>query len=113
LLRRGRTLDDDEVQGILATAHLRIDLDQRVVWRGEEQIDLSARLFDLLVYFARHPKMVLTRARLLERVWGLDYAGDIDTINVYVRWLREKIETDPAQPVLIQTVRGVGYRLND
>ena len=73
-------------------------------------VDLPARLFDLLTYFVRNKGLVLTRDRLLERVWGSDYEGDPRTVDVYVRWLREKIEETPATPQLILTVRGVGYR---
>ncbi len=89
---------------------LRIDEDRREVRKGERVIELPARLFELLVYMARRPGVVLTRGRLLENVWGYDFAGDTRTVDVHVRWLREKIEDDPANPLLVQTVRGVGYR---
>ncbi len=78
--------------------------------RGDRVIELPARLFELLVYMARQRGMALTRGRLLEHVWGYDYVGDTRTVDVHVRWLREKIEDDPANPQLVQTVRGVGYR---
>ena len=71
---------------------------------------MPARLFDLLVYFMRNRGHVLTRDRMLEKVWGYDFEGDTRTIDVHIRWLRERIEDDPANPQLIQTVRGVGYR---
>ena len=90
---------------------LHIDEDRREVRKGDRLIELPPRLFDLLLYLARRPGTVLTRGRLLEHVWGYDYAGDTRTVDVHVRWLREKIEDDPANPQLIQTVRGVGYRL--
>jgi DNA-binding response OmpR family regulator len=95
---------------ILTAEDLRVDLDRREVTRGERQIEMPARLFDLLVYLLRHRGMVLTRDRLLEHVWGYDFAGDTRTVDVHIRWLREKVEEDPANPVLVQTVRGVGYR---
>jgi len=94
----------------LTAGDLRVDLDRREVTIGERQIDLPARLFDLLVYLLRHRGTVLTRDRLLEHVWGYDFAGDTRTVDVHIRWLREKIEQDPANPQLVQTVRGVGYR---
>ncbi len=97
-------------QGVIEIGELRIDLDRHQVWRAEEEIELAARLFDLLTYFAQHRGLVLTRAQLLERVWGYDYAGDSRTVDVHVRWLREKIERDPSNPQLVITVRGVGYR---
>jgi DNA-binding response OmpR family regulator len=95
---------------VLTAGELRVDLDRREVTIGERQIEMPARLFDLLVYLLRHRGTVLTRDRLLEHVWGYDFAGDTRTVDVHIRWLREKIEEDPANPVLVQTVRGVGYR---
>ncbi len=65
--------------------------------------------FELLVFLARHPGMALSRDLLLERVWGWDYSGGSRTVDVHVRWLREKVETNPANPERILTVRGVGY----
>jgi DNA-binding response OmpR family regulator len=116
LLRRGaqkgpagqETPGDEGRQ--LAAGDLKIDLDRREVLRRGEEVTLPARLFDLLVYFVRNRGNVLTRDRLLENVWGYDYEGDTRTIDVHIRWLRERIEDDPANPQLIQTVRGVGYR---
>ena len=117
LLRRGAppapptTVGDTPSESrILASGDLRIDVDRREVSRGDRQIELPARLFDLLVYMVRNHGLVLTRDRLLQHVWGYDYAGDTRTVDVHVRWLREKLEDDPANPQLIQTVRGVGYR---
>src|SRR5262250_2412953 len=95
---------------VLVAGDLRIDVDRHEVQRGERQIELPARLFDLLVYLVRNKGLVLTRDRLLQHVWGYDYAGDTRTVDVHVRWLRERLEDDPARPVLVQTVRGVGYR---
>ena len=97
-------------EGIIETEGLKIDLDRREIWRGDAAIPLTTRLFDLLVYIIRHRGIVLTRGHLLERVWGYDYSGDTRTVDVHIRWLREKIEDDPANPRLILTVRGVGYR---
>lgn len=95
---------------VLQAGDVRVDLDRREVTIGERQIEMPARLFDLLVYLLRHRGTVLTRDRLLEHVWGYDFAGDTRTVDVHIRWLREKIEADPANPALVQTVRGVGYR---
>ncbi|HEV2238677.1 MAG TPA: response regulator transcription factor [Ktedonobacterales bacterium] len=99
--------DEDRV---LVADGVRIDVDRREVVKGERQIELQPKLFDLLVYMVRYRGTVLTRDRLLEHVWGYEYAGDTRTVDVHIRWLREKLEDDPAVPVLIQTVRGVGYR---
>jgi DNA-binding response OmpR family regulator len=99
-----------EESRILTAEEVRVDLDRREVNKGERQIEMPARLFDLLVYMMRHRGMVLTRDRLLEHVWGYDFAGDTRTVDVHIRWLREKVEEDPSNPIIIQTVRGVGYR---
>lgn len=95
---------------MLLAGDVRVDVDRREVWRGEREIDLPSRLFDLLVYMMRNKGLVLTRDRLLQHVWGYDYAGETRTVDVHIRWLREKLEDDPANPALIRTVRGVGYR---
>jgi len=97
-------------QGVIEADPLRIDLDRRQVLLNGTEVEMATRLFDLLVYIVRHRGIVLTRGRLLEHVWGYDYGGDTRTVDVHVRWLREKIEDDPSNPRLIQTVRGVGYR---
>jgi len=93
----------------LVAGPLRIDLaGRRVNCRGQE-LELQPKQFDLLTYLVRNRGTVLTRDQLLHNVWGYDYAGDTRTVDVHVRWLREKLEEDPANPRLIQTVRGVGY----
>ena len=93
----------------LAFGDLVIDLDRHeVVVRGES-LRLKPKEFELLVFLARHAGMALSRDLLLERVWGWDYGGGSRTVDVHVRWLREKIEADPANPERIVTVRGVGY----
>ena len=71
---------------------------------------LRPREFALLAYLMRHPGQALTRAQILEEVWGITFAGETRTVDVHIRWLREKLEDDPAQPQHIQTVRNVGYR---
>jgi two-component system response regulator RegX3 len=80
-----------------------------VTVRGD-LITLRPREFELLGYLMRHPGQVLSREMILESVWGYSYGGETRTVDVHVRWLREKVELDPAQPVHIQTVRGVGYK---
>ncbi len=93
----------------LVAGPIRIDLaGRRVNCRGQE-FELQPKQFDLLTYLVRNRGTVLTRDQLLYNVWGYDYAGDTRTVDVHVRWLREKLEEDPANPRLIQTVRGVGY----
>jgi DNA-binding response OmpR family regulator len=93
----------------LVAGPLRIDLAGRRVYSRGQVLELQPKQFDLLVYLVRNRGTVLTRDQLLHNVWGYDYAGDTRTVDVHIRWLREKLEEDPATPKLIQTVRGVGY----
>lgn len=96
---------------ILEAGPLWMDLaGRRVCCRGWE-LELQPKQFELLRFLIQNRGTVLTRDQLLQNVWGYDYAGDTRTIDVHVRWLREKLEEDPASPRLIQTVRGVGYCL--
>jgi len=88
---------------------LRIDLLSRRVWRADKVIDLSSREFALLEYFVRHLGQVLSRQQILEAVWEYDFDADSNIVDVYVRYLRRKID-HPPQPSLITTVRGSGYR---
>ena len=101
-----------QVNTVLRVADLEMDLVKRVVRRGDRLIDLSAREFMLLEYLMRNAHQTLTRTQIGERVWGLDYAHDSKVIDVYVGYLRRKLEREGQQP-LIHTVRGVGFRLSD
>jgi DNA-binding response OmpR family regulator len=93
----------------LTFGDLVIDLDRHeVLWKGE-RLHLKPKEYDLFVFLARHRGVALSRDLILERVWGWDYGGGSRTVDVHVRWLREKIESDPANPTRIVTVRGVGY----
>jgi two-component system alkaline phosphatase synthesis response regulator PhoP len=93
----------------LAAGPLRIDLAGRRVYCRGQVLELQPKQFELLTYLVRNRGTVLTRDQLLHNVWGYDYAGDTRTVDVHIRWLREKLEEDPPNPRLIQTVRGVGY----
>lgn len=95
----------------LVTGPLRVDLASRKVSCRGLDLDLQPKQFDLLTYLMRNRGTVLTRDQLLHNVWGYEYAGDTRTVDVHIRWLREKVEEDPANPKLIQTIRGVGYVL--
>jgi DNA-binding response OmpR family regulator len=96
----------------LYAGDLVIDRSASEVWRGRQRLSLTPIEFRLLVYLARHAGQALTRAQLLEGVWGYDVAvEDERTVNVHIRRLREKVELDPSRPSLILTVPGVGYRL--
>ena len=92
---------------------LQIDPRKREVHVGDAESVLTAKEFDLLWHFARHPGQVLTRDHLISEIWGYDFDGDESTVTVHIRRLREKIEPDPANPKFILTVRGVGYKLDE
>ncbi len=101
-----------QFDAVLKVADLEMDVVQRVVRRGDRVIPLSQREFMLLEYLMRHPRQTLTRTQIGERIWGLDYAHDSKVIDVYIGYLRRKLD-EGDQPSLIQTVRGVGFRLSD
>ncbi|MBO8172144.1 MAG: response regulator transcription factor [Bacillaceae bacterium] len=90
-----------------------IDLNSYQVYKADTPVELTYREFELLYYLARHVGQVLTREHLLEAVWGFDYFGDVRTVDVTVRRLREKIEDDPSRPEYIITRRGLGYSMRD
>ena len=106
-LRRGHSA---EPATALVSGDLRLDLLSRKCYLGEEELQLAPREFELLTTLVRNRGAVLTRDLLLATVWGDDYLGDSRTVDVHIRWLRQKIEQDPSAPVRIQTLRGVGYR---
>ena len=95
---------------VLDAGMLRVDTGSRRAWRDGGELSLSQKEFDLLTCLVRNRGMALSRDVLLERVWGYDFLGDSRTVDVHIRWLREKVEPDPSRPIYIQTVRGVGYR---
>jgi DNA-binding response OmpR family regulator len=108
VLRRteGKTDSRNEIQ----IGDVRVDLAARRVIRGEEELQLSHKEFDLLAELMRNQGAVLSRDLILSRVWGYDFYSDSRTVDVHIRWLREKIEDDPSKPQHIVTIRGVGYR---
>ncbi|HNP87483.1 MAG: response regulator transcription factor [Chloroflexi bacterium SZAS-1] len=115
ILRRSRTLGPRSAPAAPERPALRfdelvIDPDTREVWHHSTQIDLTPREFDLLYALAEQPGRVFNRDQLLERVWGHDFAGIDRVVDVHVGLLRRKLEIDPANPTIIQTVRGVGYK---
>jgi two-component system OmpR family response regulator len=113
MLRRSRmaqqTTDADAAQAV-RSGDLEADPLQRRVVLGERSLQLKPKEFDLLVYLMQQRGRVLTRDQLLEKVWGYTFGGDTRTVDVHIRWLREKIEEDPGAPRRLETVRGVGYR---
>ncbi|NET52240.1 MAG: response regulator transcription factor [Merismopedia sp. SIO2A8] len=105
-----RTQDDDNET--LRFDDLSLDRQTREVFRGKRAIELTAKEFDLLEYLLSYPRQVITRDRILEEVWGYDFMGDSNIIEVYIRYLRLKLEAE-GESRIIQTVRGVGYVLRD
>jgi DNA-binding response OmpR family regulator len=95
---------------LITFGNLVIDITRREVRLNDQVIPLKPKEYELLLFLAQHRGQVLSREFILERVWGWDYIGDSRTVDVHVRWLREKIEEQPAQPMRIVTVRGAGYR---
>lgn len=109
-LRRVRADPSRAVPTRLQADTLVLDLLARRAMLGTNEIKLTQREFDLLAELMRNQGAVLSRDLLLNRVWGYDYVGDSHTVDVHIRWLREKIEADPSNPKRLTTVRGVGYR---
>jgi len=110
VLRRSRTRNTAIQHDELTSDNLTMDLTGRRVFRGEEEIKLSNKEFDLLAELMRNRGAVLSRDLILTKVWGYDYFVDKRTVDVHIRWLREKIEEAPSSPKRIITVRGLGYR---
>jgi two-component system response regulator MprA len=108
LLRRARP----EAADLLAFADMRLDTGTHQAYRGERPIELTAKEYELLDLFLRHPRQVLTREVIFDRVWGYDFGGESNIIEVYVRYLRQKTEAG-GEPRLLHTVRGVGYVLRE
>ncbi|MCC7452245.1 MAG: response regulator transcription factor [Anaerolineae bacterium] len=111
VLRRASGTAVTPIEKPISFDNLRIDPRTHSVSVGDkENIALTAKEFDLLWFLARHPRQVFTRTQLLDQVWGFEFYGDDSTVTVHVRRLREKIEPDPANPIYVQTVWGVGYK---
>ena len=100
----------ETIPSLIKVGELEIDFARHKVSRANSVIDLSPKEFDLLAFLVKNREQVFSRDQLLEKVWGYDYTGDTRTVDVHIRWLRQKIETDPTNPRHLLTVRGVGYR---
>jgi two-component system OmpR family response regulator len=98
-------------KAVLKIDNLEIDAARHRVTKGDTALELTPKEFDLLAFLARNKGFVFSREQLLEKIWGYDYAGDTRTVDVHIRWLREKIEPDPHKPRHLITVRGTGYKL--
>lgn len=111
VLRRGEMADSTIESGILTVGPVRLDIDRHTISVNGLPISLPLKEFELLEFLMRNAGRVLTRMQLIDRVWGSDYVGDTKTLDVHIKRLRAKIENDPANPELIQTVRGMGYKM--
>ncbi|QOR47550.1 response regulator transcription factor [Trueperella pecoris] len=110
VLRRVSEVEEDSAE-LLVAGEVEMDVDAHVVRVAGEPVSMPLREFELLELFMRNRDRVLTRSQILDRIWGLDYIGDTKTLDVHVKRIRSKIEADPANPTLLLTVRGLGYKL--
>ena len=108
LLRRAYDLAED--RQLLTHGNVTMDVTTRTVYKDGKKIDVTGKEFDLLEYMMRNPEQILRKERLFNEVWGADCFSEVGSLNVHVRWLREKLEDDPKNPKLIQTVWRVGYK---
>jgi two-component system response regulator RegX3 len=112
VLRRG--VSDSELHGdleVISVGPIRLDTARHQASIDGNPIALPLKEFELLEFLMRNSGRVLTRSQLIDRVWGGDYFGDTKTLDVHIKRLRSKVEVEPANPVLIQTIRGLGYKL--
>ena len=110
VLRRG--VDTELVPDVIEGAGVRMDVERHEVWVDGEPVRLALKEFELLEMLLRNAGRVMTRGQLIDRIWGADYVGDTKTLDVHVKRLRGKIEADPANPQILVTVRGLGYKFN-
>lgn len=111
-LRFNHMMEKKADEQVLTVADLKVNENSRIVTRGSINIDLTPREYDLLIYLIKHQNNVLSREQILTRVWGFDYFGETNVVDVYISYLRKKID-DPFPSPLIHTVRGVGYVLKE
>ena len=112
VLRRNVREDDSNDDGVIDIAGIRLDADRHTLHVQGELVATPLKEFELLEYLMSNVGRVLTRGQLIDRVWGTDYYGDTKTLDVHIKRLRSKIEADPAEPVHLVTVRGLGYRFD-
>ncbi|GMQ56730.1 response regulator YycF [Vallitalea sediminicola] len=109
VFRRIKTEYNGDSETVINSGELKIDCESRRVFINNQEVNLTAKEFDLLELFSKHPNKVYSRENLLNIVWGYDYPGDVRTVDVHVRRLREKVEPNPSEPKFIHTKWGVGY----
>ena len=113
LLRRVSMNEPQAAESVITSGHICIDTERRTSTKDGVEVDLTAKEFDLIELLMKNPGKVYIRESLLSTIWGADYQGDIRTVDVHIRRLREKLEKDPAEPTKIMTKWGVGYYFKD
>lgn len=110
MLRRVRLDQGQQMPKRITVGKITLDIEAHTVTRGAEELVMRQKEFEILVLLMTNLGKVVTRDRLFDEVWGTDWLGDTRTLDVHMSWLRAKLEVDPADPVYLQTIRGVGYR---
>lgn len=108
LMKRSYDLAED--RQLLTYGNITIDVASKKVYKDEEEIQITGKEYELLEYMMRHPEQVLKKEKIFDDIWGVDCFSDVGSLNVHIRWLREKLEEDPRNPRLIRTVWRVGYQ---
>lgn len=108
LMKRSYDLAED--RQLLTYGNITIDVASKKVYRDGEEIQITGKEYELLEYMMRHPEQVLKKEKIFDEIWGVDCFSDVGSLNVHIRWLREKLEEDPRNPRLIRTVWRVGYQ---
>ncbi|MEL6937686.1 MAG: response regulator transcription factor [Cyanobacteria bacterium J06598_1] len=111
LLRRYQSQSKPDEKSVLRFADIALHTDECRVFLAHEEVNLSPKEFKILELLLSQPKRVWSRNQIIDQVWGYDFMGDNKTVDVHIRWLREKLEENPSQPKYLKTVRGFGYRL--
>jgi DNA-binding response OmpR family regulator len=112
LTQRLRTALDNRPPREMRLAGMTVNMEKRRITRGNKSHRLTPKEFELLKFFMQRPGQVISRRTLMKEIWDTDYLGDTRTLDVHIRWLREKIEDDPNEPCLLLTLRGQGYKLD-
>ena len=117
MLRRSRMEQDGQARAagrqVFRSGDLEVDVDSHTATLGDKALSLKPRVFELLALLMARKGRILSRNQILDHIWGHNYVGDSRTVDVHIRWLREKIEEDPGKPRRVITVRGVGYRFEE
>ena len=105
-----RSYDMTEGRQLLTYGNITVDLATRTVYKDDNKIDITGKEYDLLEYMMHNPNQIIRKEKLFDEVWGKDCFSEVGSLNVHIRWLREKLEDDPKNPKLIQTIWRVGYK---